>query len=58
MQNTFRGILTGAAILMGSWSVAHGAEVSVNYGTIFQDCADCPEMVVVPPGSFTTATRP
>lgn len=22
-------------------------------GTAFKDCADCPEMVVVPPGSFS-----
>ncbi len=28
------------------------AEVSINPGAVFQDCADCPEMVVIPPGRF------
>lgn len=53
MQNTIKAILTGTVLSFGFWTSAQGAEVSVNYGTIFQDCADCPEMVVVPPGQFT-----
>lgn len=39
----FAAALTGPAI---------AADVDVNAGAIFQDCADCPEMVVVPPGNF------
>jgi len=33
---------------------SHGfaAEVSLESGAVFKDCADCPDMVVVPPGSF------
>ena len=32
---------------------AFAADVSLDSGAVFQDCAECPEMVVVPPGSFT-----
>src|SRR5438045_266208 len=39
------------AILAGA---ARGAEqASAPAPKTFRDCADCPEMVVVPPGSFT-----
>ena len=31
---------------------ADGAETSLQSGTTFQDCTDCPVMVVIPPGSF------
>ena len=27
-------------------------------GMVFKDCADCPEMVVIPPGSFDMGSRP
>ncbi len=30
-----------------------GSIASMARGTVFRDCADCPEMVVIPPGSFT-----
>ncbi len=30
-----------------------GAIAAMSRGTVFRDCADCPEMVVIPPGSFT-----
>ena len=30
-----------------------GSLASMARGTVFRDCADCPEMVVIPPGSFT-----
>ena len=30
-----------------------GALASMTRGTVFRDCADCPEMVVIPAGSFT-----
>ena len=29
-----------------------GSIASMTRGTVFRDCADCPEMVVIPPGSF------
>ena len=32
---------------------AQGALASMTRGTVFRDCADCPEMVVIPAGSFT-----
>ena len=32
---------------------AEAQTVSLEPGAVFQDCADCPEMVVVPSGSFT-----
>lgn len=35
-----------------SGSIASAASVSREPGTVFRDCADCPEMVVVPPGTF------
>ncbi len=30
-----------------------GAIAAMSRGTVFRDCADCPEMVVIPTGSFT-----
>jgi len=30
-----------------------GSLASMTRGTVFRDCADCPEMVVIPAGSFT-----
>ena len=41
-----------AAAALTSLSSAHAADVSVAPGAVFQDCTDCPEMVVIPPGSF------
>lgn len=42
-----------AALSVVTMSGAAGAaDVNVNPGTVFQDCANCPEMVVVPPGNF------
>jgi formylglycine-generating enzyme required for sulfatase activity len=31
---------------------AMDAVVDLNTGSVFADCADCPEMVIIPPGSF------
>ena len=49
--------LAGAAILaiaaLSSVAQAAGADPSSKPGTVFKDCPDCPEMVVVPPGRFT-----
>lgn len=33
--------------------VAHAQTVSLEPGSVFRDCADCPEMIVIPSGSFT-----
>ena len=40
-----------AAALFLSFN-AFAADVSMNDGAVFKDCADCPEMVVIPPGDF------
>lgn len=41
------------AVLVFSFSAAQAEEnVSLKPGAIFSDCADCPQMVVIPPGSF------
>jgi formylglycine-generating enzyme required for sulfatase activity len=34
-------------------AVRTGATATTPAGTVFQDCRDCPQMVVVPPGAFT-----
>ena len=36
--------------------VANGAAVAQAPGEVFRDCADCPDMVVLPGGSFTMGT--
>jgi formylglycine-generating enzyme required for sulfatase activity len=41
------GILLGALSMV--WS---GAAAAQSAGSVFRDCAECPEMVVIPPGSF------
>jgi formylglycine-generating enzyme required for sulfatase activity len=38
--------------LFASAGPALAASVSLQPGAVFRDCPDCPEMVVVPPGSF------
>lgn len=50
MNHFFRLSLSICAVAL-TWS-AQAADVNVNAGAIFQDCSDCPEMVVVPPGKF------
>lgn len=40
----------GGMMLMGS---ASAQSVNLTPGSILSDCADCPEVVVVPPGTFT-----
>lgn len=44
-----------ATLVLGlAYSVeAFAQDVSLNAGAIFRDCADCPELVVIPPGNFT-----
>lgn len=42
------GLMAGT---LGSSSLADTA-VNLDSGSVFRDCADCPEMVVVPPGAF------
>ena len=44
-----------AALCLAVWlSAGHAANpVNLNPGAVFADCADCPQMVVIPPGSFT-----
>ncbi len=40
-------------LLSGAPSIPAGKSSSPAVGTIFKDCADCPEVVVLPAGSFT-----
>ena len=39
-------------LIAASFSSAFAEEVSFSPGAIFSDCADCPQLVVIPPGSF------
>jgi formylglycine-generating enzyme required for sulfatase activity len=39
--------------VVASKSVQETPRVAQRPGTVFQDCADCPRMVVMPPGEFT-----
>lgn len=39
-----------AILLTPNWANARDEKLTA--GTVFQDCAECPEMVVVPPGTF------
>jgi formylglycine-generating enzyme required for sulfatase activity len=51
---TSEGIRTAlaAVLLAGCALAAQAAEPSRKPGTVFRDCPDCPQMVVVPPGKF------
>lgn len=40
------------SILLSFWFTSAFAEAEMKPGTIFKDCPNCPEMVVIPPGSF------
>jgi len=40
-------------VLGGLWGFAAAAETAPTPGAVFRDCLHCPEMVVVPAGSFT-----
>lgn len=52
MLNTNVRLFVGAFLSVGLGFQVSAADVSVSPGAVFQDCPDCPEMVVVPPGSF------
>ena len=43
----------GIGCLFVTPAIAEEAMVDLAPGSVFADCADCPEMVVIPPGSFT-----
>lgn len=45
--NVLLGLLVGLSL-----SQAHAAQLSLKPGAIIRDCADCPELVVIPTGSF------
>ena len=46
----FSTIARAAVVLFASSAAAE--EVSLSAQSVFRDCSDCPEMVVIPPGSF------
>jgi formylglycine-generating enzyme required for sulfatase activity len=48
----------GQHILLLAVFASPAAAQSTKPGTVFKDCADCPEMVVVPTGVFTMGTAP
>lgn len=51
-----------ACLLLLTWlfvtAAARAETVSLEPGAIFQDCADCPQVVVIPPGTFTMGSTP
>ena len=50
----FTAAFIGIGLIANTWA-AHASETTVDLpvGAIFQDCADCPALVVIPPGQFT-----
>lgn len=40
------------ALLASFWAGAAAAQTAAGSGTVFTDCPQCPQMVVIPPGSF------
>jgi len=45
-------VLSVTAFMCLLWSAGSMGDDPQRPGTVFRDCADCPEMVVVPPGNF------
>lgn len=45
-----------AVLLAGLTPTAAQASIAVQPGKVFKDCKDCPEMVVLPTGTFTMGT--
>jgi formylglycine-generating enzyme required for sulfatase activity len=45
--------LIGLSLLLLAGAPATALGAAQEAGTAFRDCADCPEMVVIPPGDFT-----
>lgn len=47
-----------AAYLIACWSVGAWAQTpSLRAGTVFRDCPQCPQMVLLPSGSFTVGSQ-
>ncbi len=44
--------LIASAIVLAPWLPCAQAETEIKPGAMFKDCPECPEMVVIPPGSF------
>ncbi len=42
-----------ATLILLAAGPLQSAELSLSTGAVFQECDDCPEMVIVPPGRFT-----
>src|SRR5688572_25939398 len=64
---TGRGLLALAGLLFSFAPAAHAAApaddvapsvASRTPGAKFRECSDCPEMIVIPPGSFTMGSAP
>ena len=52
MGKTVKSALCTSVMLAGVWAFpAVTAEISLSPGAVFQDCTDCPELVVIPAGS-------
>lgn len=56
MRATTRALLVTVALVAAGTSQATAQSVDLQPGAVFQDCADCPEMVVVPAGTFVMGT--
>lgn len=51
-------VLIASALLAGGPSEGAPADRPTMAGAVFRECADCPEMVVIPPGRFTMGSPP
>ncbi|MCB2109375.1 MAG: SUMF1/EgtB/PvdO family nonheme iron enzyme, partial [Rhodobacteraceae bacterium] len=47
------GVTIAGVTILGLPLAAYAVDVGKTPGTVFKDCDTCPEMVVIPPGSFT-----
>jgi formylglycine-generating enzyme required for sulfatase activity len=47
-----------AALILTYSAVSLADTVSLKPGSVFRDCADCPEIVVIPAGTFTMGSTP
>jgi formylglycine-generating enzyme required for sulfatase activity len=51
-ENWIAALVVALLILLGAVTVVRPNEVALQPGQTFRDCTDCPEMVVIPAGSF------
>lgn len=54
----FRSLLALCLFTMLSGGAFDAVNAQSESGTVFRDCAYCPEMIVIPPGSYTKGSPP